>query len=403
MSLTDKMKESLGNPEEYCTAFLAGEPLAAVAKQAIMTTEKMTQIIAKELFKRDWTIPNIAERLELGNRLVMDILQEEIPEKIRIYYQQGRKYKEIAAVIGISDRTIMRSNAATKKHIDPSKNNELAKEVAELLKKGCSVSEIALLKNITTNDIRKIMKEIFMLEYLHLQGLNKLQETYHMAKVTIHELLTEEGFRILESGEMTKIVQHLKEDSFYREISPQLKEILEGEVAGDGNVRINIKKEENLPADPSLLPSLQEYRGAYDFLISLQAIKDITEITDKHKLIKEFNTATKIIASFPTAYFRLHKSILESRWVEYIGKKFEENGYPVTLKEKPMKNKKGEYIWTIWLDSKASVQLYKIYDQWYKNGIKIVPEDLELTPDFVKHLFIGDGTCGLYQLSISTD
>jgi hypothetical protein len=60
-------------------------------------------------------------------------------------------------------------------------------------------------------------------------------------------------------------------------------------------------------------------------------------------------------------------------------------------------NFQGEpYVYS-YLRTRTSTFLYEQYRRWYPMGIKIIPEDLCLTPVVLAHWFIGDGSSNWYQ------
>lgn len=47
------------------------------------------------------------------------------------------------------------------------------------------------------------------------------------------------------------------------------------------------------------------------------------------------------------------------------------------------------------MQSRSSEMLTPVFNRWYKNQIKQIPEDLKLTPEGVMHWYIGDGSLDL--------
>ena len=70
------------------------------------------------------------------------------------------------------------------------------------------------------------------------------------------------------------------------------------------------------------------------------------------------------------------------------------NKYPSTLRDGfGSHDKNGNKLLTVHLTTPNTVQLYEIRQKWYnKQGTKIIPSDLILTPDKVLHWYIGDGS-----------
>jgi len=72
---------------------------------------------------------------------------------------------------------------------------------------------------------------------------------------------------------------------------------------------------------------------------------------------------------------------LESYGIEQVGRIYEY--------ENPYKN----YHYC----SRRYVEFKEIYDKWYKNRIKIVPKDIELTPITIRQWYLGDGCLSRYK------
>ena len=180
---------------------------------------------------------------------------------------------------------------------------------------------------------------------------------------TAKRILEGAGFTNLSYLGKAKINRHII-GQYNKPISDDLYNYLTDSLLGDGCILTSIR-----PRDiPEYIYDIHNYNNALAFLTELKTTSFIENNTDFTEIIKQFNTATKVISDIPTSMFVLTKSILESHWVEHINIFFEENGYKTKLTEyKPVRNSaitgKRPTDIEIVLTSRASVQLEFIRKQ----------------------------------------
>ena len=74
-------------------------------------------------------------------------------------------------------------------------------------------------------------------------------------------------------------------------------------------------------------------------------------------------------------------------YIDYVSSCFEESG----MTSKQYQNEQfGKTYYR--LRTVSTVELGKLYNDWYKNRVKIVPEDLELSDSCIRHWIMDDGT-----------
>lgn len=86
-------------------------------------------------------------------------------------------------------------------------------------------------------------------------------------------------------------------------------------------------------------------------------------------------------------YFQ-HSSKHEE-YIRYVEKIFSGEGLSCHVGKYLSKNS-STYFWQ--LATQRTIQLKEIYDRWYKNRVKIVPADLELTNSTIKNWIMDDGS-----------
>ncbi|MFX0173321.1 MAG: hypothetical protein ACFE9L_15615 [Candidatus Hodarchaeota archaeon] len=90
------------------------------------------------------------------------------------------------------------------------------------------------------------------------------------------------------------------------------------------------------------------------------------------------------------ARFNFIMSLLALPWALHIKNIFENNGIPMSYKINDARITAARYH-TVGVWSRNTVQFKEIFEQWYLNGTKFVPKNIQMTPTTVLHWFIGDG------------
>jgi hypothetical protein len=231
--------------------------------------------------------------------------------------------------------------------------------------------------------ITQELKQQIIIDYIRFIGITALEKKYRMHGSRIRRILKDAGIHTLSSSKMTRAKMHLT-GKHWVPISRDLAEVFDGELLGDGSLfckqdKVGVKWRE----------PLLNYVNALDMLHLLRSLDKL----DFTIAVEEFNEGNEIISDSQTSYFDLHKSIEEKAWVCFLGQLLKSHGHSVSISDTNR---------TIRLYTQGTVQICKLYQRWYKNGKKIVPSNLKLTPRVVLHWFIGDGGTGKYRVALHT-
>ena len=91
--------------------------------------------------------------------------------------------------------------------------------------------------------------------------------------------------------------------------------------------------------------------------------------------------------SYLFTFYNKHKSYLE--WL---------STRLIILKERPIWNKSyldsrtNKWYSCYWMRSLSSPFLSAQYQRWYPNGVKLIPDDINVNSDFLLHFFLDDGS-----------
>jgi hypothetical protein len=238
-------------------------------------------------------------------------------------------------------------------------------------------------------------KEKYCKLFMQFIGIKTIGKKFHVGPPKVKSALHEYNITILESGKKTKVINHIKNEEFFKPISSYLLEVITGELLGVGCLGLQMKDEKDFLND---LKS-EKYYEYVSFLRSLlqSPIRQITSI-----LIENFNNAVEYISSFPTAQFRMHVGIKSKSWIDYQSSLFVNEGYSANVFMRDKKIPTIESDKTTGFDTSSSVQLFELYAIWYPDNKKILPPNLNITPNVLLHWYIGDGSFGPHSFYLST-
>jgi len=87
-----------------------------------------------------------------------------------------------------------------------------------------------------------------------------------------------------------------------------------------------------------------------------------------------------------------HQDSSEKEFIDYVSSVLSNSGYLATKYDYDRFDKRTKKMYHSYsLNSIFTVELQKQYDRWYKNGIKIVPLDLLITPVVLMLWYLSDG------------
>jgi len=230
-----------------------------------------------------------------------------------------------------------------------------------------------------------------------LTGLKEIGFKIKKDPRTFRQAITSTGIEIPFPGSIwCKTSQHFK-GRFFKPTPEWMDEIIKGSMLGDAQIRLQSKGKYH---DDN--PSIEEY------VAILQNVEKIrTKARARNQITKNeiqyWNYAIRRIKKTNTANFRIHKSILEFKWVKLMNKAFSEF-MKVKLYVKPVNNKTTK--WTCGFDTASSVQMLNFWKEWYTAGEnklnKRIPSLQNIKPNTLLHWYVDDGYYSGTDLSLCT-
>lgn len=217
--------------------------------------------------------------------------------------------------------------------------------------------------------------------YLKFYSVHDIGKKLNRSPATVLKVVRNSSIFVPQSSDKKRISSFLIDD-FWLPLSNKLIEVIEGELLGDGNIRISVDED-------TKISSLNDIESAINVLTHHK----LESINLDQKTIDLYNKAIQILLTAGVAHFRLHKSTDEYKWTNYLVSLFIKDKHPVNI----IKWK------TVRFHSKNSFQLYDIYKKWYINKKKSIPTNFNLTPTKVLHWFIGDGSSSKYRIVLSNE
>ena len=334
----------------------------------------------KQLFAAGNSVNEICKRLHITKTMATRRLKPDLCKKITSLLSQKYTIGQISTAIGINSSRIgkwINYGEDQALHAYPSLKYPIGQE--------------ALIKLVVSDHLKLIPRYT-------------IQKLYNIHDTTVKRILDNAGFNLLSNDRMKKIYNH-SDGQYNKPISDDLYHCLTGMLLGDGHMQVQTRSHKV----PDYNYDLHDYQNALAFLSELKTTSLTEDNTKLSEIIDQFNTVTKIIADMPTSRFTVLKSIIESHWVEHINTFFEDSGYMTRVYGRTNIRKYGRTsirkksfiekttkVFSIALDSCASVQLELIRKKWYDNsGKKHIPFDLKITPDVLLYWYIDDGSLSI--------
>lgn len=320
-------------------------------------------------------VPEICEKIGLTKHELLRLHRGKLIIYVKKLNSEGKTLKEIAKLMGVSYDTVKKLRKEDENLYKPV-SEILKREIIELSASGLNPRSIRSKLSIPTHRIYEALKDKIILTIVQ-QNLSQAIKDFKIDSRDIIKLVKPEGYIIPDGGTSMKITKHYQDGEFpfYKPISNYLRDVIEGELLGDGhiaNTKTNTNHEEktDLKIYKEALNNLKEFNKA-------KSLDQIENVKDK------YNKSIKVIEKIKTSSFVLHKAIKELRWAEFIKKIFQENGYRTNLRVNED---------DCFSEANSSVQLQKIHEQWYDGKKRILPEELSLNPTKVLHWYEGDGS-----------
>ncbi|MFX0064011.1 MAG: hypothetical protein ACFFC7_17715 [Candidatus Hermodarchaeota archaeon] len=240
--------------------------------------------------------------------------------------------------------------------------------------------------------LRERHKNDITVMYMRLNGIKNIASKTPFSWEAVTMILNEMG--VLTDLHLGAHLMKARLTSGWRPLPPHLQQVLEGELLGDGWLRLTT-------TTPSYkcLTNEDDIINALDDLQWFSWVDVDTELEKLQASISLFNTRRETLSYLQGAYYSLAMAPCATRWVEYIASQFRENGYYVNIYssktiidgvEHPM----------IGLQTESSLNLSIEWLRWY-GLVKGVPWDFELTPTSLLHWFMGDG-CFAKEITFAT-
>ncbi|MHA1968067.1 MAG: hypothetical protein ACW964_09710 [Candidatus Hodarchaeales archaeon] len=412
----------------------------SVIRESKQDTKNQLQVKVIKLFQQERTIPEIANILGVSqSRIIRCVPEELVTKRIEELLQQGLGFYHIGDIMGIAGKTVVaRAKKAgivslyTIKIIQMFQDripiNSIAEELNmntqkviaaiptsvrstrlkelyidqelpynEIIKKlGISRSSLKNwlrkyeLMNRHPNagrEMKKYPKQKIILDYVQLNSLETIAEKRNFPRTTVRRILNEAGLKRYSS--LAMIRNHVN-GVYNITINEYLKEVISGELLGDGNISFSRSK--------SIRPiSKEEYLQAVNVLRGFK-----TTIPDDIKFdASSFNEATGILCDYRVARMNFVTSLLSIPWTLHIKDIFRNNGIQMSHKINDASVLAANHN-TVSLWSRGTLQLREIYENWYQNGEKNIPRNILMSPTLLLHWFIGDGSFSDSTIQIST-
>ncbi|MFW9854155.1 MAG: LAGLIDADG family homing endonuclease [Candidatus Thorarchaeota archaeon] len=375
------------------------ETLEATALEERMNIEREELLkSALNLLDRGKPVDEISLKLGLNKQRLISLIKDDLIKMVINLQVEGLSITEIAKRLGVNRRSI---------HKWPF-NNEFEKlkpnqfeYVKRMLLEGKNPRQISLKLKVSEKEVQTVLDELLVLEFLHLKTLRSLERIFNIDRKNIGKKLRNCGIKVQNSASMRKIREHVNNTKFDREMSTLLNEVLIGELLGDGSLGLNIPRNRSYRIHNV---RIEDYKDSCERLKGFQKIKSLEKIDNLPDLVRKFNQSCQIIADHPTAYFQIHKSILEVNWIKLLESLFRQEGYLTNVNKYLRKGRNNKNSRMIYLTTNSTIQFTNVFKNWYRlyDKGKIVPRSFKMTPNILLHWYIGDGHFSSNQIALYT-
>ncbi|PWI49462.1 hypothetical protein CEE45_01335 [Candidatus Heimdallarchaeota archaeon B3_Heim] len=319
------------------------------AKEGGIHRKYSDQVI--RLFKNKVPISEIALRLKTQPQQIIKIIpHEQKHERLReCYIDQQLPFKDITKLLGISRTTLknwLRQYEVMRRHANAGK------------------------------EIKKYPKSEIILDYLRLNSIESIVARRGFPSTTIRRILQEAN--VTRTCALSNVKKHVN-GVFNVPLNNYLMDVINGELLGDLSLDFRGIKSRNI--------SNEEYKKAISNLRELQTSipKDLAEVVDR------FNDSLEAISCYSMSRIHLCASVLAIPWILHLKHLFKINSVPLSSHIDNAKITARKYH-NISLWSGFTTQFREVYDLWYPESIKVVPREVQMTPNTLLHWYIGDGS-----------
>ena len=336
-----------------------------------------------EFLRVGLTVQEICEKLQISMRVLLSKYRADLIIYVKELINQGKTQDTICKITGLSKTTLGRlKNEDENEKINISLDKR--EEILALSKSGLNPRTIGSTLKISIHEVREILKPEIILSFLRGNGIFNMQTEFSMDARDLTSIIKSLGFNIPPSGLAKKITEHYGDGNypFYIPITSLVNDIMEGEIIGDGYfgrslATVDGKRDYH---DYGLSTEIKNYLEGLD---NFKDLKGLKEVNDIEKIKEMHNSILEAIGNAKTSFFGLHKNIKELPIVEEISKIIKEKGYNSTIRI----NGDNFYFTT-----ELSIQIQKMYERFYVNGRKILPDDFQLNEQKTFQWYIGDGS-----------
>ncbi|MFX0092791.1 MAG: hypothetical protein ACFFBD_13605 [Candidatus Hodarchaeota archaeon] len=248
-----------------------------------------------------------------------------------------------------------------------------------------------VLRQARVPDSRKLRRSI-VIAYLQEHSATAAAKKLGLSTIRVLDILKNIGFTLPDSATSTRLKKHFRGEH-YIPISGELEEIIDGCLLGDFYLDYNSDSTTLSNPEIPIEICLLEYKNAIDTphrLLSKLSKNTKLRYTD---VIKEYNKAVDVISKTPLSSLETHKSYLEAPWLHLLAKKLESYRYSVNFT--PGKNRS-----TIYMQTRATVNLAYQRWRWYRNGSKQLPQDIKISPLSLLYGHHGDGSTNKWLITL---
>ena len=301
----------------------------------------------------------------------------------------------IAKIYNITPRTVRDWLQQARSSITP----DLVNKVVDLIKEGFQKRQIIQKLLIFPDDVEQIRSKFILYRYIQGNSIHQIElenKTHHKE---IEKILDNFGVKRINQEDSFAISNRLQDSNLFVNIHGFLYPFMIGNLLGDANLHfnslnkiVNVKRFFLEEFNQSLYIESErffEYWKNVKFDYSL-------ELTPA---VKNFNLYSSILANSASSYLRMGKSVLELSFLEsYLKLVYENFNYTVrlsvALKEHYIGNKpSGSYKVQVYFKTKSTIQLSKMYFEWYPERVKIIPKCFPyLTADTLCIWYLDDGS-----------
>jgi hypothetical protein len=341
--------------------------------QKITNNEKNPIDYLREGFK----VPELCGIFEISRLKFFSLYKADLILFIKELVTEGKTRREIAKLMGINIDSVKKLKKMDE-HEWNGPSEEQKSQILELSKAKINPKGIRTEMSIPIDWVYNTLKNEILLTYVKT-NLQTTIERYGMDARTLTKIIESEGFIIPSSSLALRIIEHYGEGEFPfdKAISNTLKDKIIGELMGDGHIR---KNRDTLNSTKDV--GVKEYKEIEEIIKEIKEAKSIEAI---HNLKDRYNLITKVMENVQITSFELHKGVKEFKWAEYMEKVFKEDGYETSLRKNEI---------DCYCSTQSSIQLQEMRDKWYKDGVKILPEDFKINPTIMLHWYEGDGSYG---------